>query len=88
MGRRAPLFHEGQTWLKDADGTTLASARLSRDETAAFHQLLSDPAVLAATPECGRPLGADLPSAELVVQQPSRTVIVKVERHCRPRLAT
>ncbi|MBI1735770.1 MAG: hypothetical protein HYR51_11410 [Candidatus Rokubacteria bacterium] len=77
------VFHEGQAWLKDGRGTTLASARLSTAEIAAFHRLLADPAVLVATPECGPPLGADLPSAELVVQQPSRTVIVKVERHCR-----
>ena len=81
--RSVEVFHEGQTWVKDAAGTTVRSARLSPDEIAAFHQLLSDPTVLAATPECGRPLGADLSSAELVVQQAMRTVTVKVERHCR-----
>lgn len=77
------VFQDGVASLKDAADKTLTTARLSRAELAAFHQLLADPAALAGVPECGRPMGADLPSAELVVQQPMRTVIVKVERHCR-----
>jgi hypothetical protein len=77
------VFHEGQAWLKDGAGRTLASAKLAPAELAAFRQLLADPATLAGYPECGPSPGADLPGAELVVQQPMRTLTVKVERHCR-----
>ena len=81
--RSVEVFHEGQISLKDGSDATLASARLSRQDLAAFQQLLADPTALAGEPECGPPMGADLPSAEIVVQQPMRTVVVKVERHCR-----
>lgn len=77
------VFQDGVASLKDGADKTLATARLPRAEVATFHQLLADPTVLTGVPECGPPMGADLPSAELIVQQSMRTVTVKVERHCR-----
>jgi hypothetical protein len=70
------VFQDGVASLKDAADKTLATARLPRAEVAALHQLLADPAALTGMPECGPPMGADLSSAELVVQQSMRTVTV------------
>ena len=77
------VLPDGVALLKDGADKTLATGRLAPADVAAFHQLLADPAALGGTPECGTPMGADLPSADLVVEQPMRTVVVKVERHCR-----
>jgi hypothetical protein len=77
------IFQDGTASLKDATDKTVTTARVSAADLTAIQQLLADPAAVAGLPECGRAMGADLPSAELVVQQPMRTVIVKVERHCR-----
>jgi hypothetical protein len=77
------VFYEGQTWMKDGADRVLARGRLSAAEVAALDRLVADPALAAATPECGRPAGADLPSAEIIVQQQWKTVSFRFAASCR-----
>ncbi len=77
------VFHEGQVWLKDGTGATLATARLSATDLTAFHRLLADPHVGAASPVCAQPLGADLPEAEFILQYEWKTITLRLANHCR-----
>jgi hypothetical protein len=77
------VFYEGQTWIKDGADRILARARVSPAELAAFDGLAADPALFAATPECGRPAGADLPAGELIIQQQWKTVSFRFAASCR-----
>ncbi|HEX9904564.1 MAG TPA: hypothetical protein VGA77_06340 [Propylenella sp.] len=81
--RSVEIFGDGAILLKDAAGEVGARARLAEADLLEIERLLADPEFAAATPVCGRPLGADLPEAELLVQHEWKTMILRLAPHCR-----